>query len=91
VLKVDRSPDGQRAIVFLEYNPDSACPELYEVLCEKAGEEWSSSVGSSGGSGLSWKLTHEDGAGGELGVTTRWDPPRAEWDTSPPKFPSEPQ
>ena len=69
-------------MVFLEYNPDSG-PEPYEVLCEKSQDGWSSSIGGSGG-GINWKITHEDPVCGGLGVTTRWNPPRADWNTPPP-------
>ena len=90
VVAVEYSPDGGRAIVFLEYSPDSR-PTPYEVLCEKGAGGWSSEIGSSGGSGWNWKFTHEDPTGGELGVTTRWDPPRAEWGTPPPPSPATPE
>jgi hypothetical protein len=89
VVAVEYSPDGSRAIVFLEYNPGSN-PRPYEVLCERFNDGWTSSVGSSGGApGFAWKFTHEMPSG-ELGVLTRWDPPRAEWDTPPPPSPASP-
>ena len=89
VVAVEYSPDGGRAIVFLEYSPDSR-PTPYEVLCEKGDDGWSSAIGASGGSGWNWKFTHETPSG-ERGVLTRWDPPRAEWDTPPPPSPATPE
>ena len=85
VVAVEYSPDGDLAVVFLEYNPQSR-PTLYEALCERSDEGWTSSIGGSGG-GIGWKITHEDPTLGERGVTTYWargDAPRAEWDTPPP-------
>lgn len=85
VVAVEYSPDRRFAVVFLEYSPKSR-PTPYEVLCERFDEGWASSIGGSGGSGWNWKITHETPSG-ELGVLTRWDPPRAEWDTPPPPSP----
>jgi hypothetical protein len=81
VAFVDYSPNGAFAIVFLEYNPDSR-PTPYAALCERSGDGWTRGIDGSGG-GMGWMITHEHG-GSELGVTWRWNPPYAEWNTPPP-------
>ena len=80
VVAVEYSPDSHLAVVFLEYNPHSR-PTPYVALCERADDGWGSTIGGSGG-GSGWMITHEH-RGSELGVTWRWDPPQAEWDTPP--------
>ena len=88
VLFVDQSPNGAFAVVFLEYNPE-ARPTPYAVLCERADDGWARSIDGSGG-GWGWMIAHEDRVRAELGVTWRWEPPRAEWDTPPPPSPAPP-
>ena len=78
VVAVEYSPDGDRALVFLEFNePPRTAP--YEALCEKDGDRWIESTGGSGG-GEGWKWTHDDPVRGPLGVASRSNPPTARWD-----------
>jgi hypothetical protein len=78
IVKVEHSPDGRYAMVFLEHNGS----EPYEQLCERTEAGWIATTGGSGG-GQGWKSTHEDPVRGSLGVTTTWDPPSARWDAPP--------
>jgi hypothetical protein len=85
VIAVEYSPDRRFAVVFLEYSPESR-PTPYVALCERFDDGWESSIGGSGG-GMGWMITHGEE---ELGVTWRWEPPRAEWNTPPPPSPAPP-
>lgn len=76
VVDVSYSPDGTRAVVFVEYNEPPRV-EPYVVLCEKTEDGWVEGDGGSGG-GVSWMGTHE-AHGRHLGVLTTWDPPTANW------------
>lgn len=82
VIEVSYSPEGSRAVVFLEYNePPSVEP--YVVMCEKTAGGWIEGNGASGG-GLSWMSTHEEPDGRRLGVFTAWAPPTARWNVQVP-------
>jgi hypothetical protein len=77
VLAVEYSPDGGRALVFLEYN-EPPHTEPYLVLCERDGDGWRDGQGSNGSE---WLFTHDDPVSGHLGVRILgWDPPRIRWD-----------
>ena len=76
VVAVGHSPDGSRAVVFVEYNEPPRV-EPYQVLCEKAAGGWTAGNGGSGG-GATWTWTHDDPERGPCGVLT-WEPPTAVW------------
>jgi hypothetical protein len=57
--------------------------EPYVVLCENTTDGWSTRDARADGDG--WMSTANDGP---VGVRTTWDPPHAQWDATPPEYPS---
>ncbi len=69
VRLVSQSPDGQHAVVLLEYNAS----QPYAGLCQRRGDGWVAASGGSAG-GETWLSV-----GGDASVHTVWDPPSASW------------
>ena len=86
VVTVDYSPDGNHAVVLLEYN-EPPHVEPYVVLCESTPSGWVEGGGGSAG-GVSWMSTRDDGT---EGVEVLWGrPPRVRWEVRPPDEPDPP-
>jgi hypothetical protein len=82
IVAVECSPDGRRAVVFIEHENDYP----YEQFCEMAGDGWETGGGGSGG-GTGWHWTHDEPVQGPVGVAISWEPPRARWDVPDSEIP----
>ena len=78
MVRVDHSPDGEMAVVFLEYGS-----EPHVQLCTRRHGSWTTAGGGSGG-GESWIATDPDETSQGRGVVTRWETRSARWNAAAP-------